>query len=641
MFRIRPLPLLGLLTALVLFFAGCGDEPPTSTPDSGEGDTGRDVPLDLYEPDAIGQPHLVVLTEMEPTVSYRDSVLVRVQFLSGTDQPISGQYLTFTPLQDTADTTVTPRNVQTDTSGVGQTSINAGYMAVDFNLQVSVQGDDSVAPVTILVHVMAKDDADYIVHVDYAGPVTLKEVHVQLFDSPRACNALVESWNPSVEPSDDQAWTSLVLLPEATGAIPERAVNVPPGTEFKYAVARGEPVDEHGEGRGYYVTFGCADSIPAPNPTSATRIEITMHNLWPSMEGTYEISSELNLINLIPDQYEQFISVIGEILRNPGQGLVTLIAITACAIAGETECPNSEYWNYSYFEWIFEYNSTTEEASLNQYGVVVATILEALILTGINAINPSAGDTIEEILGRGADVFDNAENFRLGGHLYIQQEPDSTGLLGNANYVRYNLVTWIWDEQERDIQLRNQSVISGNSIEAAVLFHPTMTETYSIAVTPFALQLNYGELMIWVLESVIFPEFIDPSIDSFEDFFNWIIDCEALADDLEERGGTYELLAPLAETACEQLSTAAITFLREWLGNLTADLGSYYHMGTPSAKPCPIYFAPTSQRFIGHHLGESAAANRCMWEGRVRFGEDYESEVVDGNWWAESLRTDF
>jgi len=224
-------------------------------------------------------PALRLLTEPEPSVDFGERVPLRVSMRTGTGLPLAGTLVDFAPQQDTADTTSSPIRTLTTKDGLAETVVHGGFQPVDFDVRIDVPNDDTVEPITVRVHIQPKDAADYIIRVEYPGLIVLDQVEVTLYENDRTCDSLVES--PTADPSDDVAWTSLVILPDLVGSLPERGLIVPPAVTFEYAVARAKAVDGMGGSLDYFATFGCQDTIPLPQEPTAILIEIPMHDLLP------------------------------------------------------------------------------------------------------------------------------------------------------------------------------------------------------------------------------------------------------------------------------------------------------------------------------------------------------------------------
>jgi hypothetical protein len=639
-------------SALVLaagLAVGCGDDPATGTGPGDTGDAGTDTRPDTL-PDTPPElrNRLVLVTEPEPSVSFSERVPIQVRYVDPDNAPLPDAFVQFAAQGDTGDTRLSAQNALTDSGGVAETFIQAGVQTLDFEVIISVPSDDTVQPLTVRVRVQPKDASDYIIRVTYDGPVALHRVEVLLYVDDRACNALVR--DPRQAPSPDVAWTSLVILPDAEGRIPERGLNVPLNTVFHYAVARAEPTDGAGRGRGYFVTFGCNDEIPPVDPASATVIEIGMANLWPAVAGTYQLETELDLIDIIPDSFQPIVEMIGEFFTSPGAGL---LRIAAFAIGGDC------YWNQGVFDALFDCSpgpqtcDCTNVVLTSGFGVAAASIIETLVNVGIAALPDAVGNTIRDVLQGGADVFTNAQNFTMNGSLIVPQNPDAAGLLGDSNSIVFTSIDVTWRGTERRIDLRDRGFLRAQNINGAVVFHPRRVADYALKLDPFDLSLNYGDLLIWIVESIVFPELIgqctlqSPSflVDSFEDLFTCLVNCEAIGDRIAngdpndpDSTGLGNAIGNAVEAACVQLQLTAVDALENWLSSLTLDLGTYYHMGTPADNPCVMNFAPNSTEFRIQSLGGSALNRRCKWEGEIRFdSNNEESELLDGEWWGERL----
>lgn len=228
--------------------------------------------------DAQTEPNkLILITEPEPAVSFSERVPIQVRYVNPEDTPIPDEFVAFEPQGDTGGTTISARNALTNQDGVAETYIEAGIQELDFDVKISVPGDDTVQPLTVRVRIQPRETSDYLIKVNYGGAQTLNRVEVLIFDTDRACSTLDE--DPSDPPSEDIAWTSLVIVPDADGNIPDRGLNVPTELELQYAVARATAELGSGLGTDYFVTFGCDDDIEAPDPTHLTVIEITMSDL--------------------------------------------------------------------------------------------------------------------------------------------------------------------------------------------------------------------------------------------------------------------------------------------------------------------------------------------------------------------------
>lgn len=595
--------------------------------------------------ESVPHARIVLLSESEPIVTSGQRVPISVRYVDPQNSPIAGVLVSFeTRPTDTADTRLSARNSLTDAEGFAETFIEAGIQQVDFDVIVSVPGDDTVEPISISVRIQPQSSSDIIVRVTYDGPLGLSRVEVLLFDVDRACSSLNES--PTDAPSTDVAWTSLVILPDAEGNIPERALSLPGTVELHYAVARGEPSDGQGDGAGYFATFGCTGIIPSPDPAGGTIVDIEMHNLWPEVQGKYQVTLELDVLAARPEALDPVLSSVMEFFTDPGVGLLRLAAL---AIAGD------DYYLESPWDLLFECPEDLPrtpgcEGPLRPtaIGLSAAATLESHVDARLAQLPDTAGGTLRETLSAGTDVFDTAERFVLSGDLVIPQDPDAAGLLGDTNEIVFNRLTWVWAGHERTLDLREESFLRGPNIPARIVFHPDpdRADKYSLELEPFDLSLNHGELLIWVLEGIVFAEFLSPQIQSMEDLFGILIDGEDLADHLACLGEYARdprcdpvagFAAAAVEAAASALEVSADSALEDWLTSVQPGFESWYRLGTPANRPCPLTLVPAGGKpFSIQTLGSALAPCEC--EGGVHIHpSDEPPEEIGGAWWGEKL----
>jgi hypothetical protein len=474
------------------------------------------------------------------------------------------------------------------------------------------------------------EDADYIIRVTYDGPLVLHEVEVLLYDTDRACDKLVEDpWDPP-----DVAWTSLIIQPDAEGNIPDRALDVPSSVVLHYAVARGEPSNGAGDGVGYFATFGCNDQIPVTDPAQATVIEIDMHNLWPSVEGTYRIDQRMDALDRLPWHVRFAANSVKEFTNDPGLGVLRLFAI---ADAGE------RYWDTRPWRRYFTcegYDTFRGVDYCTQVNPTAAGLRQVGRLTRHMDANlaefwavPEA--SLHQALRSARDAVLAPTSIGLSGNLVITNDADQSGYLGNSNSVAFNQVTWHWEGGERTFELRNTSYPRGSNIAASIVFHPDDPETYSLAVDRHGVALSYGELLIWALEGVGLPEALGETADggdrvdgsqaisTFEQFFAVLLECEALPRALTE--------------PCWLLSETAGEALTIWSTSPVPEIESWATWGTPIDDPCQMSPAPGSQEFRMQTLGGPSPANQCAWSGELTLLPGPIFAPLDARWWGDRL----
>ncbi len=376
-----------------------------------------------------------------------------------------------------------------------------------------------------------------------------------------------------------------------------------------------------------------------PDMTSILYLLLTPpDSTYPAVAGTYHISNEM-AIPTLPAGAQPVLAVLDELFVDPG---VALLRIFALAASGES------YWEDASWGLLFDEcaGAGDPSADCTAQGDVVTTLWASIMvdhllvvtLEGLQALGIS-GDSVEDVFGRGLGIFQNAKTFTLEGNLVIPQEPDASGLLGTSGTMALNRLTWRWDGGERTLQLRTERIIRASNIAGAVVFHPSDGTTPSLQLEPFALSLNYPELLLRVVEKVIFPTLIDDSIQSFEDLFTYVFDCELLGDRIDCTGvyaddaecdDSLSFLAAEAETACESLRITAVTALDGWLTSES----TYAVMQTPTNDPCRILVDSGGGSPTATGLGASTAL--CPWSAELR-DESSGVETLVGEWWGTRL----
>jgi len=628
-----------ILILFAMLLAACGDDPVNTTTNGGPDAGGPDSTTNQ-----TGQARLDLLTETAPTVTYSSRVAIRVQFLDGNDNPVADRSIGFATDGELGGSSLSGQIAMTGESGMAQVEVVAGNTQTEFTVTVSVSDDDTVTPVVVTVSVAPKDSSDYIIRVNYAGPIPLHEVTVALYDAEGTCDSLERS--PTAPPSSDTPYTSVVLRPNVSGEIADRSLDSPSNVRYHYAVARGEPRGDGTEGAGYFVTFGCIDGLEEPNPAATTVIEIDLDNLWPEIESTYRIQTQINLLNAIPDSAETYVDTFIEVFENPGLGVLKLVALAATATGDE------DYWDVSPWSYLFEENSDGEVVATT-IGLVVGGVLDGFITSGLEA-SGEFGDTVSAISDAIEDLLDNSQNFTLHGDLVIAADPDASGSLGDENEIRFDKLTLRWGDVDYNIQLRSGSFIEATGLSASLTFHPDEEESYAIDIDDFDLNLNYGDVIMWVIESVVFPRLMGEEVDSFEAFFDTIVDCDELGDRMNCEGDfadggdradecideTEGLgLGGVATTACEGFGAVAVETLEDFISNQTADVSNFFRMKTPDDDPCIVGFSSTTDAFAVTTLGDETEDDQCAWDANIRFSDAPEEagESMEADWWGEKL----
>jgi hypothetical protein len=369
-------------------------------------------------------------------------------------------------------------------------------------------------------------------------------------------------------------------------------------------------------------------------PTDSTPV-----SPYPAVAGTYSINNEM----VIPTMPARMQPVLDELFTDPGGALLRILALTA---SGVDYWKDSSSWDMLFDECVGVGDPSAKctaqgDVVTTPFGVIVAEHILVVANEGMQALGLTS-ETFETALERGPDILDNVESFALGGNLVIAQDPDADGLLGTSSTMVLNSLTWRWGGNEGILNLREEAYIRASNIAGAVVFHPSDGTTPSLQLEPFELSLNYPEILLWVVEGVIFPTIIDNSIQSFEDLFFNMLDCESLRDRIECTGaylgdpGCNDLMsfmATEAQAACDSVQSSASTQLEYLLTTMQTE-STYAVMQTPTNDPCRIQVESSGDIPTATGLGESTVM--CPWSAELRYSLSGEETLI-GEWWGTRL----
>lgn len=561
---------------------------------------------------------------------------LKVQYLVG-GQPQPDALIEFA-LEDKTSTlgTLSATNVPTDEKGFASAEIKAGTETGEFAVLVRVPGDPDVGTLKFDLHVQSKAKGPLEIRLHYVGSRSLSEfgmVKARLTqqDAPGqpACKdidlgdtlpaATWESppnlkWDPAT--GTTQPW--VITWPQFAASLPQTG---DPVTFTIVGVAAATTASNP-------LAAGCIDTGTSVhwNPQTKTiegdSVTVTLTDIPPRLKGTYDLTTHLNLLSVLPPTVETVLETIINIVQDPVAGILGV----ACKLGNgklDSLCAN-----------IFADPKNPNVKELSGFGGVIVQFLDALLLS---VLPPN----VKQGLAAGADVGEILTNLEIGGVMDLQAEPDSTGFLDKSHTQQdWNSVTYKWSlgqscnpkdpacgKKTFNIEAFQQNAITG---QFDLWRDPFLSE---IKIGEHALNVKWGALVNFIVEKQVLPIlFADPSnpgappVDDYGKLFKVLVGgkgclnkdlcCENFGNQLAAKQSL--LKADFLASTCEVLATLGATFLESQLTALDAKSGDPASgkgllLG---AEHCAIL--DSNQDQVIDHIG--AKLTPCTWNMTLGLG---------------------
>lgn len=592
--------LLSLIAVATLFVAGCASDRSSGVPDTGGDrpgfdageDAGRDVGVDAAQDvtgnDVViptGEPHLEFVAEQEQRLSVDQRTALDVRYVGADDNPIADVQLQYEYDEVRAGgSQLRSLTARTNNEGIAGVELVAGPVPAEFEVTVSVRDDAEVASITFYVTVIPKDSADYILRIFYEdGAVTLQNADVLLFNSDTDCEEIGR--NP-----DDVfgALDQVSVLPLSDGTFPDTpyaAARADLPLTVAVAVAYKEDAP---------VAMGCTDGLPEDiGPGSNTNVDIYLSELFPSIAGEFRVVNEFDILEFIPGTAQQVVRYIGSFFESPG---------------------------HTIFDILEDFDVFDGEDLPFGIGDLIADAIDSLLFA---FLPPEAVAIFES----GADIYDTLQNIQLQGSMIFFEDPDERGVLGECNEIILDEIIVDFDTFDTPtFNLRSYGYQGAyGTFTGWISVEDEGDINYALNIQQFGLELNYGELAVFILETIVFPSVIGPEVDSMEAFVESFIDCEQIAEDV---GWS------VIEGLCDTIIGAAVDGLRNFLTEQTVDVSSFYVLSTPVSGteppdgielleegmdwgPCELTVENDGSEQRVELLG-APGRDRCVWNARFR-----------------------
>ncbi len=340
---------------------------------------------------------------------------------------------------------------------------------------------------------------------------------------------------------------------------------------------------------------------------------------WPSTQGTFAVESTIEAPRT--EDFPAIDQLLEELFGDPEVFFLRSLAIAASGDRYFEEEP----WNV-----LFECQDPEDcrQVSPTALGVAAAAALEAILDAGLLR---ETGDEfgLSEALADASRIFADAVEFTLDSRLEIVSDPDSTGHVGSHNSLATISLTWRGGGDQWAIHLPAEIAPRAEDVELALELLPG-DPTYALRFSRVATGLRYRDIVRWVIESVVFPDYL--TAESLDGVFLTLVDCEDLSAELEAAG--LGPIVPAVESACETMQSFEDVDEDVW-EHLLGEAHHEYYMESPDDLNCEAMVEPVGRRRV---VQIGTPGDPCGWVGELRLPDDVGDGIpIDGSWWAERL----
>lgn len=660
-----------LMLVAFAFASGCGDDT-TLIDQTGENNNTRtpnNVPVPegsklRHTGDCAGQISCAV------DVTFSAARRLPIELLDGDNNPISGAGIEYVlEANDAVGSTLTARTAPTDDSGLASVDLRAGTTQGVAEVTVRTTADERVEPIKFIVAVNSKDRASYRVNFNHNGTSNLRDINVFLYDSTITCE---DVRNDMARERDNDPDTIPVLTAESTAVGTVSVDGTMPVVVFpdlangeSYTVsARAMSRDHSGE---VELAFGCEGMNPPIEEGRSVDVVVDLLDYLPRLKGSFNVTHTFSITDAIcnpngmggydgvlPSGVCLAIDLIGRLATDPasfllgtGGGDTGLIGLIVDFL------PDSGFLG----------NLKNSIESFLNNSLVNGLGRQALNDFFENWIEDNAPGWVKGAVNITGDIYETLKEFQVQGIIRVHREPEPSfdpqsgaviGLLeADANGDRPGEQVWSdiivkWTGEcepgapsacrERSFSAADlgaqQSVVQGTFTGTVVPSSTPEESAYGLVINDHTLSLNYGVLILGIIEGVILPTIFGPGVNSIEDALDQLLilavggddGCEGLADFVENTVGGGNTVNSIVTNLCQNLLDSASDGLRTFLTeNLVLEGADNFVLGTPDDAPCAIH---QPDLYSGEWMGKplpyiqsmGTSSVECAWDVKIRAG---------------------
>ena len=575
------------LAILALAGAGCADD---AAP-------GRNDPV---PPACEGQPYVLKVTDPPTSVlrlTYQQTGTVSFRYTDCSGAALVGYQVNFGAVGNTGGAVLQAASAPTDADGVATATVQSKDVETDFDLTASaLRAPDASARISV----RSKDGGDLEVRLVYRGRKPLTGARVLAVSGTLDCAALDAAAPPTaLELKDVDSLRDKVrftLSGEPTVAL--------------VAIGKGSTAAP--------AAVGCLAGPIAVKNGGKEVVEVELFDVKPSYAGTYDVTNNFNLVEILPEGIGFYIEQLGNLFQDPGATAVDWLrnAPGVSAIPGVGPF-------------------------LDLAGDVIADLANEAFATY------TAGTPLGNAFSMGAEIDDILRRLEITSTVTILDEPDADGKFGpNTIEERWDALVIHWttgvcegDEAAQGCG-RNEYSWGGAQTELdPVNAKPTgsigATNPMLLTVDPHGVKFDTGKIALFIIEKVVLPRLI--GYDSFESFIHELLGgAGCLTAAPAEPGDTPEQACcrafsekAVAEDGFQRTTARAVcnggigpivTLVKGRVETLEDDSGDNMTLGTVKGdgtanKPCELFDADADN--VVEALG-APPGKRCQWQVEIQ-----------------------
>lgn len=547
--------------------------------------------------------------------------------------------------------TVLLENAVTDEAGIAYSEVKSHTDLGTFDVVAAVPDDPDVGGKLFELHVTSKAKGPLQVRLHYLGasnPFEYTWLKVQLAvqdpGGAPACKDIDYGESPATvgvdvvktqweSPSNlqwDQPWT--VTYKVFPGWVKDEVAKAGGPVHFTVlGIARkssGGPV----------MAGGCVDTGATVtwNPQTASvegdDVLVIVKDVPPRLKGTYDMTTHLDLLSILPDTVEFVFKSIFDILTDPIAGVLSM----ACKLGGSSLD--------SFCGLVFEDVKKPAIDNLKQpFGALIVKFLNAIIYGFLP-------DPVKKGLDTGADLGKILTNLEMGGTIKILKEPDNTGFLAkDFTEDEWTSITYKWSLGQscspKDPNCGKKTFPINAFQQKSIVGHFDLQRNAlksELEIFEHGLVVKWGALVNYIVQKQLLPAITSsgndpnaPVIDSYEKLIKSLLaDKQCLFKDTccDDFGKAMEQKQSLVKASflsgvCEAMVKMGTAYLEAQLNALDVDTSKGDSM-VISTQQCPLFDINANQYI--DRIG--APSDPCSWNMKLKIGGS--AQTLDATFYA-------